>query len=225
MKKYSIINKDRFYASIIMLIIILIISSALIVVNRSTERSINDIIVVNNTPYVEYVIEQISDITIKEPVEEIEIVEPINIEDLYYLAWCVEVEAGIEKYVGKQAVATVIINRAIHSNKNLFGGPTIKGVVLHQLREGDWQIDGVARANGKLKSEFIIGPHPDWESELSEDSVKAAKSVLIEGHRTYNPSVLYYYNPEISTDKRFIASVEKVGAVGRHLFARPKTNN
>jgi spore germination cell wall hydrolase CwlJ-like protein len=88
----------------------------------------------------------------------------------------------------------------INNNTELFGGPTLEGVVL---KEG--QFDGV---NSHL-----------FDKEPSTDSMKAARQVLVEGYRTYGPEVVYYYNPKTSTDKTFINSIKVVGKIGQHNFA------
>jgi N-acetylmuramoyl-L-alanine amidase len=120
--------------------------------------------------------------------------------DILLLARLIESEAAGESYAGKLAVGTVVANRMINNNTELFGGPTLEGVVL---KEG--QFDGV---NSHL-----------FDKEPSTDSMKAARQVLVEGYRTYGPEVVYYYNPKTSTDKTFINSIKVVGKIGQHNFA------
>lgn len=136
------------------------------------------------TPYIEPIIEKVSrGDTYRE-------------EDLMLLAKLIYGEAGSESMGGKLAVGTVVMNRMEHSNKKLYGGPTLKGVIYE---EGQFDC---------LQS--------NWE-EPDKDSISAARQVL-EGYRSFRSSIVFYYNPKTSTDKHFIKSIKVVIKIGHHVF-------
>ena len=122
-------------------------------------------------------------------------------DDIMLLARTIHSEARGESYEGKLAVATVIVNRMEHSNRRLFGGPTMEGVVYKAN-----QFDGV-----KTKS---------FNDTPGEESVKAAEEVLLNGYRSFDSDVVFFYNPITSTDRTFIRSVDPLFQLGRHVFAR-----
>lgn len=119
------------------------------------------------------------------------------------LARLIHGEAGVESMAGKLAVGTVIMNRMDNPNQRLFGGPDLKGVIYK-----DGQFD-------------CVQDKSLWNEPISAEDIEAARKIL-DGYRTFNDSVVYYYNPTISTDTRFINSIEKVMTIGNHVFAKDK---
>lgn len=113
--------------------------------------------------------------------------------DLYLLAKCVYAEARGEPYVGKVAVAAVILNRVEHPD---FPN-TIYGVVYQP-----WAFTAVF--DGQINLE------PD------EVAYQAAQDALNGWDPTYG--CIYYYNPETATSE-WIFSREVVVTIGKHNFA------
>lgn len=113
--------------------------------------------------------------------------------DLYLLAKCVYAEARGEPYVGKVAVAAVILNRVEHPD---FPN-TIYGVVYQP-----WAFTAVF--DGQIDLE------PD------ETAYQAAQDALNGWDPTYG--CIYYYNPETATSQ-WIFSREVVVTIGNHNFA------
>ena len=117
-----------------------------------------------------------------------------NSSDLYLLAKCVYAEARGESYVGKVAVASVILNRVEHPD---FPN-TIAGVIYQP-----WAFTAVY--DGQIKLE------PD------NDCYSAAQDALNGWDPTYGS--IYYYNPRTATSQ-WIFSRETVVTIGNHVFAR-----
>ncbi|MBR1985042.1 MAG: spore cortex-lytic enzyme [Clostridia bacterium] len=117
-----------------------------------------------------------------------------NSSDLYLLAKCVYAEARGESYVGKVAVASVILNRVDHPD---FPN-TIAGVVYQP-----WAFTAVYDGQIKL--------------EPNEDCYSAAQDALNGWDPTYGS--IYYYNPATATSQ-WIFSRETVVTIGNHVFAR-----
>lgn len=113
--------------------------------------------------------------------------------DLYLLAKCVHAEARGESYVGKVAVAAVILNRVEHPS---FPN-TIAGVVYQP-----WAFTAVF--DGQINLE------PD------ESAYAAAQDALNGWDPTYG--CIYYYNPDTATSQ-WIFSREIVTTIGKHVFA------
>ncbi len=113
--------------------------------------------------------------------------------DLYLLAKTVYAEARGESYVGKVAVAAVILNRVKHPS---FPN-TVAGVVYQP-----WAFTAVY--DGQIKLE------PDQEC------YNAAQDALNGWDPTYG--CIYYYNPETATSQ-WIYSREVVTTIGKHVFA------
>lgn len=114
--------------------------------------------------------------------------------DLYLLAKCVHAEARGESYVGKVAVAAVILNRVKHPS---FPN-TIAGVIYQP-----WAFTAVF--DGQINLE------PD------QSAYSAAQDALNGWDPTYG--CIYYYNPVTATNK-WILSREIVIQIGKHVFAR-----
>lgn len=117
-----------------------------------------------------------------------------NSSDLYLLAKCVHAEARGESYVGKVAVAAVILNRVDHPS---FPN-TIAGVVYQP-----WAFTAVF--DGQINLE------PD------QSAYSAAQDALNGWDPTYG--CIYYYNPETATSE-WIFSRQVVTTIGKHVFAK-----
>ncbi len=116
-----------------------------------------------------------------------------NSNDVYLLARAIHGEARGEPYVGKVAVAAVILNRLNHPN---FPN-TIAGVIYQPLAF-------TAVADGQ------INLTPD------EESIRAARDALNGWDPTYG--AIYYYNPAKATSK-WIWSRPVHIVIGKHSFA------
>lgn len=113
--------------------------------------------------------------------------------DLYLLAKCVHAEARGEPYVGKVAVAAVILNR-VKSSK--FPN-TIAGVIYQPYAF-------TAVTDGQINLE------PD------KSAYNAARDAMNGWDPTYGS--LFYYNPAKTTSK-WIYSRQVVTTIGDHVFA------
>lgn len=113
-------------------------------------------------------------------------------DDIYLLAQAVHGEARGESYIGKVAVAAVVLNRV----KNPSFPNTIASVIYQPLAF-------TAVADGQ------INMAPD------EESLKAARDAM----NGWDPSYgcLYYWNPATSTSK-WIWSRQVVVKIGKHWF-------
>ncbi|HHY81792.1 MAG TPA: spore cortex-lytic enzyme [Clostridiales bacterium] len=116
-----------------------------------------------------------------------------NSNDVYLLARAVHAEARGEPYIGKVAVAAVILNRVKHPD---FPN-TIAGVIYQPLAF-------TAVADGQ------INLAPD------EESIRAARDALNGWDPTYG--AIYYYNPAKTTSK-WIWSRPVHIVIGNHRFA------
>jgi N-acetylmuramoyl-L-alanine amidase len=116
-----------------------------------------------------------------------------NNNDVYLLAKAVHGEARGEPYIGKVAVAAVILNRVRHPD---FPN-TIAGVIYQPLAF-------TAVADGQ------INLTPD------EESIRAARDALNGWDPTYG--AIYYYNPAKATSK-WIWSRPVHLTIGKHKFA------
>lgn len=126
----------------------------------------------------------------------------VSSEERYYLAKAIHCEAGVDSMAGKLAVGQAILNRTKHPNRNLFGGPTIKGVVLHKL------------PGSRVHQFSCVDDARLWSEQPTEEDYEAADKVL-SGYKVFRDSFVYYYNPRIS---RGIAGVSCTYRVGMHVF-------
>ncbi len=118
-------------------------------------------------------------------------------EDLHLLAKLIEGESGGEPREGKLAVGTVVMNRIKDKNHP----NNIKDVIYQP-------------------SQFSVVWLQRWPSiKPSEDSKRVARKVL-EGYRHFGEEIIFFYNPEIATDRVFINSVNPVLVIENHTFAR-----
>lgn len=114
--------------------------------------------------------------------------------DIYLLARCVYGEARGEVYLGKVAVAAVILNRVDDANfPNSISG------VIYQPGAFDAVADGQ------------INLSPD------EECIRAARDAF--GGWDPTNGCLYYYNPQTATNK-WMLSKEVTLKVGNHSFCR-----
>lgn len=112
--------------------------------------------------------------------------------DLYLLAKCVHAEARGESYIGKVAVAAVILNRV--------DSPDFPNTVY-----------------GVIYQPWAFTCTHDGQIDLEPDnaSYQAAQDALNGWDPTYG--CIYYYNPEIATSS-WIFSREIVTTIGDHVF-------
>ncbi len=114
--------------------------------------------------------------------------------DIYLLARCVYGEARGEVYLGKVAVAAVILNRVDDANF-----PNSVSGVIYQPGAFDAVADGQ------------INLAPD------EECIRAARDAF--GGWDPTNGCLYYYNPKTATNK-WMLSKEVTLTVGNHSFCR-----
>ena len=114
--------------------------------------------------------------------------------DIYLLARCVYGEARGEEYLGKVAVAAVILNRVDDPNF-----PNSVSGVIYQPGAFDAVADGQ------------INLAPD------EECIRAARDAF--GGWDPTNGCLYYYNPQTATNKWMLAK-EVTLVVGKHSFCR-----
>lgn len=117
-----------------------------------------------------------------------------NSSDVYLLARCVYGEARGEVYLGKVAVAAVILNRVDDANF-----PNSVAGVIYQPGAFDAVADGQ------------INLSPD------EECIRAARDAF--GGWDPTNGCLYYYNPQTATNK-WMLSKEVTLTVGNHSFCR-----
>ena len=108
----------------------------------------------------------------------------VNTQEIELLARLVYCEAGNQPYIGKVAVANVVINR-----QQLLGNS------LYKTIHAKGQFDGV-------RTKYFY-QKPDKES------YKAAYDVLVNKKMILTLSVVYFANESISTDKKWIRRVQK----------------
>lgn len=119
----------------------------------------------------------------------------VSAEDLDLLARIVQAEAGGESYIGRVAVAAVILNRAVSGR---FPN-TIHGV-LHQRG----QFDTLIRAKSRYKPSAV--------------TLKAVREAL----NGSDPSrgALYFMNPQNSINRAWFNRKQKTVTIGSHVFAK-----
>jgi len=124
----------------------------------------------------------------------------VDVEELELLTKVINSESHGEDYLDKILVASVVLNR-MRSNKF----PNTMWSVVYQVN----QFSGI---NSKL---FRYDPkRTKWDKE----SYDAALHILQYG--PINPNVLYFLNPKISTNERWVTKVMKRRLVhkGRHHY-------
>lgn len=139
-----------------------------------------------------------------EPKVEIKKEEPaepaisLTTEEKDLLARLVEAEAKGEPFEGKEAVATVVLNRV--------ESPEFPDTVRNVITE----VVGNAYAFSPVQNGEINKP-------ASEESKQAVDEALTRDDRLHDS--IYFYNPEIATDN-WIRSREVVTSIGNHVFAK-----
>lgn len=117
--------------------------------------------------------------------------------DLYWLSRIIEAEASGEPYIGKVAVGSVILNRAVSPDFP----DTVKGVIF-EYYNGIPQFSPVA--------EGTIYNNP------SSDSIKAAFDA-INGSRPAGTAT-YFFNPDKSSASWIVSNKTYVTQIGSHVF-------
>lgn len=105
-------------------------------------------------------------------------------EDVQLLARLIHCEAGNQPYLGKLAVANVVVNRQ-----------KLLGTTLHKTIHAKGQFDGISTKY------FYQKPN--------KECYQAAYDVLVNKKRVLPLSVVYFANEKISTDKKWIKRVQK----------------
>jgi len=119
--------------------------------------------------------------------------------DAYLLAKIICGEAQTETFHGKLAVGTVVLNRV----EDFRFPDTIEEVIY-------------------APNQFTVTKQEKWKNiEPDKDSWRAARKIL-NGYRSFRSSILFYYNPKIATDKKFVESVEPILTIRNHIFAQHK---
>ncbi|MFW5999344.1 MAG: cell wall hydrolase [Halanaerobiaceae bacterium] len=115
--------------------------------------------------------------------------------DIILLARVIHGEARGEDFRGKVAVGSVVINRVEHSD------------FPDNIRE-------VVRQGGQFSS-LLDGQANLYPKEESIDSARAALA-------GYDPTggALYFYNPHVATNVRWISGRPVIKHIGNHVFAR-----
>lgn len=147
----------------------------------------------------------------------------INAEDLKYLAATLWGEARGEGAAGMLAVANVIYNRAAHPNRKLFGGPTVKGVVLKPWQFSCWNAND---PNRKLLVRIVDEnqePKPTTKDGVAYMQAKQiAAGVLMGTVPDPTAGALYYHSKLVTPRDWNFDLLEWVGIIGNHVFYRDK---
>lgn len=120
--------------------------------------------------------------------------EPPLSEDTKLVARIINAEASTQPYEGKIAVGNVILNRVASPKFP----DTIKDVIFQ-------------------KGQFSPVSDGSINKEPNPESVQAAKDVM-NGKRTIGTDALFYYNPNICTN-RWIFTRRTITKIGDHVFA------
>ncbi len=119
----------------------------------------------------------------------------VSREDIIQLAYVIHGEARGEGFKGKVAVGAVVLNRVRH---NKFPN-SIREVIL-QKGQFSCILDGQANL------------YP------TKSSIQAAKAALLGYDPTYG--AIFFYNPRIATNVKWISGRPVVNKIGGHLFSR-----
>ncbi|UAW59215.1 cell wall hydrolase [Roseobacter phage CRP-603] len=140
---------------------------------------------------------------------------PDEMSDLEILARTIEAEAGVEEYTGKVAVGAVIANRAASGKY----GEGIKGVILKKGQFSPWNAwTGYAKGEQGRDMMSLVP---------SEDSYKAAMSILKGEYEDETGGATHYVNPDVSKPKWYdVMKGRKRGVVtiGDHVFGNADSN-
>lgn len=119
-------------------------------------------------------------------------------EEYQWLAKIIEAEAGNQPYLGKVAVASVVMNR----KKDDWFPDSIESVIFQKVKNV-YQFTPVS--NGRI-----------YKVKPSKDAYKAALEALEGADPT--KGALFFYNPQIAKDK-WIRSRQVTEDIGQHRFA------
>ncbi len=119
----------------------------------------------------------------------------VSREDIIQLAYVIHGEARGESFEGKVAVGAVVLNRVKHSK---FPN-SIREVIL-QKGQFSCILDGQANL------------YP------TKSSIEAAKAALLGYDPTYG--AIFFYNPRIATNVKWISGRPVVTEIGDHVFSR-----
>jgi len=143
--------------------------------------------------------------------------KPSDMSELEILARTIEAEASGEKYAGKIAVGAVIANRVSSGSYGSSGG--IRGVILKEAQFSPWNsITGGAK--GEQGKDMLA-------LKASDDSYRAANSILTGNYTDETGGASHYVNESISTPKWLndMKSQEKgTITIGKHLFGNADNN-
>lgn len=138
---------------------------------------------------------------------EADVLDSISENELYYLAECVQIEAGGESFEGKVAVASVLINRV-----NSASFPNSYSEVVSQKQNGTYQFSSY--------SSSVWG-----KKEIAEETYEAIRTALTDGSNVGNATYFANLN-EVKSGWFYTAqeneTIEKVAEIGGHSFF--KTN-
>lgn len=132
----------------------------------------------------------------------IPVVSKIDKKDLLLLAKLIYSESPHEPYLGKLAVANVVINRSHRTGKS------IKYVIYQK-----GQFDGIRSKRFKRVAK--------GDEKAFQDCLQAATEIL--NGKTILPSTVeFFHNPKTSTDSKWVRKISKYRykLIGRHLFCR-----
>ena len=118
-------------------------------------------------------------------------------------------EAGYESFEGKVAVAQVTMNRVKDGRfgKDVCGVVYQKNVVMEKVVcQFSWACDAVHKNRPVNKAAY-------------NESYEVAKKVLLEGFKLDVLKEALYYHANYVNPKW---SLEKIGAIGNHIFYKPK---
>lgn len=121
--------------------------------------------------------------------------------EVILLARLIQSEALGEPYKGKVAVGEVVLNR-LSGPSYVSGDRTLEGVVY---KKGQFDGIGTNLFSMPLKAECII-----------------AAIDAMDGDKYLDEDVIYFFNPETSTDLAFVNSrgLERVERIGNHVFLK-----
>jgi len=135
----------------------------------------------------------------KNAIEEPKLAISLTKSEFDLLCRIIAAEARGESYEGQMAVAQVIRDRMEHPNQKLYGGPTLRGVVLK-------------------KGQFA----KPWRGNLNKypSVIKAAKAVFDNNERIFDEPTMFFYQPQIASRSasRSIKRYNYIGKVGAHNF-------
>ncbi len=139
-------------------------------------------------------------------IEELKYSRSVKISDaeVVLLARLIQSESLGEPYEGKLAVGTVVANRADKYNGRWWSN-------------GKYNITSVIYRSGQFDG---VGSDL-WHRELDEDCLKAAQEVA-DGYRHFEKDIVFFHNPDTSTDGVHVKKVEVMYEIDKHVFGKKK---